>query len=144
MEVDEVDTRITAILEENGRVPNKEIAKTLSLSEGTIRNRIRKLTHLGFLKVKGLTNANLRTDRQIVYILVKVPLHSGWDETARKIAELSEVKSVSLLAGRFDLIVEAFLPTGELVYFINSKLASIEAIDSTETLISTKHYGKWV
>jgi DNA-binding Lrp family transcriptional regulator len=39
LRLDETDSRIVAILEENGRIPNNEIATRLNLSEGTIRNR---------------------------------------------------------------------------------------------------------
>ncbi|RKX76168.1 MAG: hypothetical protein DRP87_12675 [Spirochaetes bacterium] len=144
MKIDEVDLKIINFLEENGRMTNKEMAAKLSLSEGTIRNRINKLVSNNFLKVKGLTNPSARTDKQIVYILVKVPLHKGWDQTGRRISEIPEVKSVSLLTGRFDLLVEVFIEPSRLVDFINEKLGSIKSIDSTESLISVKHYNKWI
>ncbi len=144
MRVDNLDLKITSILEANGRIRNKEIATMLGISEGTVRNRITKLTEAGFLKVKGLTNPNIRTDKQVAYILASVPLHSGWDETAEQIARLSDVKSVSLLAGRFDLLVEVYLEPHEMVSFMKNRLATIKSIDSTETLIAMKHYNKWV
>ncbi len=144
MKIDDIDIQIVEILEQEGRTTNKEIARRLGLSEGTVRNRIRKLTESRYLKVKGLTNPALHPEKQVVFVLVKVPLHRGWNDTAKQISRLPEVKSVSLLAGRFDLLVEAFLSTHELVTFINERLAKIESIDATESLISVGHYEKWI
>ncbi|MCK5094059.1 MAG: AsnC family protein, partial [Spirochaetes bacterium] len=65
-----MNLKILQILEENGRTPNNEIAARLSISEGTVRNRIKKLTESNFLKVKGLTNPEHWSDKQLIFILV--------------------------------------------------------------------------
>lgn len=41
--MDEMDYQITQLLEENGRIPNTELAKKLDTSETTIRTRIKRL-----------------------------------------------------------------------------------------------------
>ncbi|MCF7949257.1 MAG: Lrp/AsnC family transcriptional regulator [Spirochaetia bacterium] len=144
MDFDTIDYQLLQLLHENGRISNKEIAKHLSIAEGTVRNRLKKLINKGILKVQGLTNPSLRSDKQVVYALVKVALHKGWDETAQRISDLEEVTSVSLTTGRFDLLVEAFINPHSLYDFINERLGNIDTIDASETLISVKHYKKWV
>jgi DNA-binding Lrp family transcriptional regulator len=42
--LDNLDKNIIEILNKDGRANNKDIAAVLSVSEGTIRNRINKLT----------------------------------------------------------------------------------------------------
>ena len=56
MTVDTVDRRIVSVLNAEGRINNNEIAAKLGISEGTVRNRIRKLTEAGLLRVAGLIN----------------------------------------------------------------------------------------
>lgn len=47
--MDELDEKILIILEENGRIPFKEIASNLDVSDVTIKNRIDKLENLGII-----------------------------------------------------------------------------------------------
>ena len=144
MKIDEVDMKIIDVLEENGRAPNNEIAARLQISEGTVRNRIKKLTECEFLKVKGLTNPNKRTDKQLIFILTKLESTKKWEETASKIAELTDVKSVSMITGRFDLLIKLFIEPHKLIEFLSHDLSGIGTISSTESLVTIKSFNKWV
>ncbi len=70
MKIDTKDNRIIELLEENGRRPHNEIADNLDISEGTVRNRMKKLIDNGLLKIKALVNPNKLTEKQLIYILV--------------------------------------------------------------------------
>jgi Lrp/AsnC family transcriptional regulator for asnA, asnC and gidA len=144
MKLDDVDKRIMDILAESGRTPNNEIAERLSISEGTVRNRIRKLTEGGVLRVRGLTDPDLHSEKQLIFILVKLEVTKDWKEIARRVSVLPSVKSVSMIAGRFDLIVELFIEPHELITFLTGDLADIGSIASTESLTTIKNFGKWV
>jgi Lrp/AsnC family transcriptional regulator for asnA, asnC and gidA len=144
VKIDEVDMKIIDVLEENGRAPNNEIAARLQISEGTVRNRIKKLTESEFLKVKGLTNPNKRTDKQLIFILAKLDSTKKWEETASKIAELTDVKSVSMITGRFDLLIKLFIEPHKLIEFLSHDLSGIGTISSTESLVTIKSFNKWV
>jgi Lrp/AsnC family transcriptional regulator for asnA, asnC and gidA len=144
VKIDEVDMKIIDVLEENGRAPNNEIAARLQISEGTVRNRIKKLTESEFLKIKGLTNPNKRTDKQLIFILAKLDSTKKWEETASKIAELTDVKSVSMITGRFDLLIKLFIEPHKLIEFLSHDLSGIGTISSTESLVTIKSFNKWV
>lgn len=144
MKIDNVDIQIIRCLEENGRIPNNEIANRLSLSEGTVRNRIHKLLNCNFLRIKGLTNPNIRQDKLLIFILVKVALHKEWEKIGKKLAEIPEVKSVSMVTGRFDIILEVYLPPDQIMHFISEQISDIKNILSTESLIVVKSYEKWI
>ena len=90
MKLDSTDLKILHILEKNGRTPNNEIAARVSISEGTVRNRIKKLTDSNFLLVKGLTNPEHWTDKQLMFILVQLEITKNWKEIAQKVSELKE------------------------------------------------------
>lgn len=144
MKLDQTDFNLLEILEKNGRIPNNDIAARLSVSEGTVRNRIKKLTENNFLKIKGLTNPDERRDRQLIYILVKLEVTKRWREVAQKVAELPGVKSVSMITGRFDLIVELFIEPHNLISFLTEQISEVGTIASTESLVTIKNFKKWV
>ena len=144
MKIDKLDFKIIDILEQNGRTPNNEIASRLNISEGTVRNRIKKLTENNFLKVMGLTNANIRTDKQLIFILAKLDTTKRWEETAQKVSELSDVKSISMITGRFDLIITLFIEPHRLIEFLSHELTSIGTILSTESLVTIKSFNRWI
>ncbi len=144
MKIDNINLKILQILEENGRTPNNEIAVRLSISEGTVRNRIKKLTENNFLKVKGLTNPEHWSDKQLIFILVQLEMTKRWKEIARSVSELPGVKSVSMITGRFDLIIELFLEPHNLINFLTNDLAGVGNISSTESMVTIKNFKKWV
>ncbi len=144
LKIDVTDLQILEILRENGRTPNNEIAARLSISEGTVRNRIKKMMDGGFLSVRGLTNPDLREDKQIIFILVKISPHKDWDMVARRIAGFPGVVSVCMLTGRFDLLIETYIEPRNLIHMLSDRLSGIESIVSTESLICVRSYNKWI
>jgi len=144
IKVDKVDMKIMEILAEGGRIPNNEIAARLSISEGTVRNRIKKLTDNNFLKVKGLINPDEGTEKQLIFILVTLDKTKRWKETAQKVSTLPNVKSVSMITGRFDLVIELFIEPRNIMSFLTHHLGSVDDISSTESLVTIKNLNKWV
>ncbi|HEB29589.1 MAG TPA: Lrp/AsnC family transcriptional regulator [Spirochaetes bacterium] len=144
MKLDSTDLNILQILEKNGRTPNNEIAARVSISEGTVRNRIKKLIDSNILVVKGLTNPEQGSDKQLIFILVQLEITKNWKEIARKVSDLKAVKSVSMITGRFDLIIELYIEPHNLINFLTQDLASVGNILSTESLVTIKNFNKWV
>ncbi len=144
IKIDSIDLKIVDILSQNGRIPNNEIASRLSISEGTVRNRIKKLTENNLLKVKGLVNPDQGTEKQLIYILITLQMNKRWKETAQRVSELHNVRSVSMITGRFDLIVELFIEPHNLINFLTNELSTIGTVASTESLVTIKNFNKWV
>ncbi|MFA5569986.1 MAG: Lrp/AsnC family transcriptional regulator [Sphaerochaetaceae bacterium] len=144
MSIDEIDKSIIQQLKSDGRVTNKKIAETLELSEGTIRNRIKHLVENEALKIKGLTNPESEPHKQYVYVMIKLSGNRNSIEVARKVAALEPIKSVSIIAGRYDLVAEVFIETHTLIDFLNSELSQIESVLTVESLMTLKNFNKWV
>ena len=142
--IDSVDRRIMAILRENGRVSHNEIAGRLDLSESTVRNRIRKLICGDLLKIRGMTNTNMRADKQLLYIMATLTTNKNWERSAEEVAGLPGVRSVSMITGRFDLIIEIHIEPRNLINFLTNQLTSVETIKTSETLEVIKSFGKWI
>ena len=108
--MDELDKKIIALLVEDGRMSNNEIARILEISEGTVRNRIRKLADAGMLKVTGLVSPDAISEKQLFFLGVKVAVSKDLSIISEKISQLQQVQSVYITTGRYDIIIEAWLP----------------------------------
>ena len=129
----------------SGVISNSAIAKELGVSEGMIRQRIRRMREQGVISLRGLINPEILQDRQVVWLGVNVATTSQLTEKAEEVADLPEVLSVSLVSGRYDLIVELLLDSHRgLVSFLTEQLAGVEGIVSTESFVTLKTYAKFV
>ena len=144
MKIDNIDIEITKIMEEDGRISISEIASKLAISEGTARNRFKKLTDNSFMKVKGLVNPDTNKKKQSIYILITLQRNDNWLTAGEKMSALPDVKSVSMVTGSFHFIVELFIDPHNLIDFLTKELPSIGEIAFTESLVTVKNFNKWV
>lgn len=144
MKIDKVDLNIIELLKDNGRIQNNEIAARLSVSEGTVRNRIKKLTDNGYLSIKGLVNPEQVKYKQIIFLGVQLSESKRLEEVAQFFSEIDIVSSVYVLTGRYDLLIELFLEPFNLIEFLSNEVAKINCVASTESFVTLKSYKKWI
>jgi Lrp/AsnC family transcriptional regulator for asnA, asnC and gidA len=144
VEPDELDWKIINILSEES-VPNSTIAEALGVSEGTVRARLKKLKEAGVLQVRALINPDVLAQKQLMLIGMKVAETRLLETKAQEVAALAGVLSVSIASGRYDLIAEVLTDSNRgLVKFLTEGLSTIEGIQSSESFIMLKSYGKYV
>ncbi|MFW6250237.1 MAG: Lrp/AsnC family transcriptional regulator, partial [Alkalispirochaetaceae bacterium] len=68
---DERDWQIISLLR-GGVISNSAIAKELGVSEGMIRQRIKRMKDQGVLSLRGLINPEILQDRQVVWLGINV------------------------------------------------------------------------
>lgn len=135
---DAVDQHILSILEHNGRATNREIAESVGVSEGTVRNRIERLIRDDVLRIVGVTNPARLGLNTAAVISISGEL-SRITEIAESIAEADGVVYVGYTTGNADIIALAFFPTNdELTDFMTKTLAGIPGILKAETNIILK------
>lgn len=143
-DLDDRDHRIIELLR-SGVINNSSVAKELGVSEGMVRQRIRRLKEDGILSLRGLINPDILANRQLVMLGINVSETRRLDEIARQVSGLESVLSVSLVSGRFDLVVELLLDSHQgLVDFLIDHLSTIEGITRTESFVTLKTYSKFV
>ncbi len=143
--IDDLDKKIINILGRHGRINNKNIASQLSVSEGTIRNRIRKLTDSGVLTVSGLINPDTVDDKQLVFLGIKISSSKDLEKKAAEVSELYKVQSACITSGRYDIIIEVWVDLRHgLIDFLSKQLTRIDGIESTESFVVLKNYNKLV
>lgn len=144
MQPDKTDWQIINLLSEK-HIPNIAIAKKLGLSEGTIRQRIKKLQDAGILKIKALRDPNVLENQQLAIVTANIAQANLLVEKAKEISELRNVLSVAILSGRYDLLIEVLVDSNKgLVKFLTESLASVKGISTTESFVMLKSYHKWI
>lgn len=140
MKMDKINTAILRHLRD-GRKSFKRIAEELSVSENTIRGRVKKLTHEGILEISGLVDPEGVAGHRIVMIGVKLQTMN----LVKKGEEFSKVKgvvSVSVVTGRYDLMLVVLLKDGfGLLEFYTEEVAQIKDVQSVETFVVYKAYN---
>jgi Lrp/AsnC family transcriptional regulator for asnA, asnC and gidA len=137
---DEIDRAIIRLLQIDGRKPFTEIAAAIGVSEGTVRQRVKRLVGDQTLQVVGIVDPKyMGWDAAGV---VAVTVKSGLiDEVAAEIAKFPEVSYLFMASGEFDLFVEVYCQDQDhLVRFLNDDLQQIPGILRTQTFMILKLY----
>ena len=136
---------ILRLLEEDGRLTPQQIALMCDKEEGDIRALIEKYEQDGVIVgYKTLVDWD-KTDREYVSALIEIKIapqrDRGFDRVAEKIYNYSEVQSLYLMSGGFDLAVLIEGRTmKEVAYFVARKLATLEDVISTATHFVLRKY----
>ncbi len=140
MTLDHIDHEIIRMLQHDGRTPFTEIAKALGISEGTVRNRVARLTENQTIQVVALIDPyRLGFDAAaLIGVSVEPPLIEA---AAEQIARFPEVSYLVLVSGMFDLIVEALCRDREhLANFLSQSLHQVPGVKSTQTFVILRTY----
>jgi DNA-binding Lrp family transcriptional regulator len=143
--MDEKDLEILRILEENGRISSEEIATMTTLSENDVALRIRALEDARVIRkytaVINWEKAGNGEVSAIIELKVSPERNFGYDRIAERLSRFSQVKSVRLITGTYDL---QLLVTGrnmqEVSRFVSEHVAPMDRIRETATHIIMRPY----
>ena len=146
IELDDVDRHIMKLLRHDARLSYAHIARTVGLSEPTVRKRIDRLVHAG-----AIINAARINPAPIGFpidAMIGINVQRGKvQQVGRRLAAMEHVAYVAYVAGNFDIIIQAYLPHMEgLFKFLNEDLEKIDGIAGTQTwnvLRTEKFFYNW-
>lgn len=125
----------------DGRKSFKKIADELSVTENTIRSRVKRLESNEVLEIQGTVDPETLPGHKIVIIGMNID-HMNLVKKGGEISRLKGVVSVSVVTGRFDLLVTVLLKEGYgLLEFYTDELAKVKAIKSVETFVVYKGFN---
>ena len=131
--MDDTDHKLVALLRANARLPVATLAKTLSVSRGTVQNRINRLVERGTLQ--GFT-VRLRQEAESPRIRAIMMIEIEGERTDRILKQLRghpEVAAVHTTNGRWDMIVELNTDTLEAFDRVLHRIRQIDGISASET-----------
>ena len=138
-----MDATDIAIIKElkDGRISFKSIAKGLGLAEGTVRTRVKRLCNDGVLDISGLVDPEALPDHSVVMIGIRVK-DMDLVKKGEEFSKLRGVISVSVVTGRFDLILTVMLQKGfGILEFYTEEASKIDKVQSVETFVIYKSFN---
>jgi Lrp/AsnC family transcriptional regulator for asnA, asnC and gidA len=140
MKIDETSLSIIRQLRD-GRRSFKKIGDELGITENTVRSRVAKLIAEGVLEISGHVDPESLPGHRLVVVGVKL----GTLNLIKKAEEFSNLKgviSVSVVTGRYDLILVVLLKEGfDLLQFYTEEVYQLEDVRSVETFVIYKGYN---
>ncbi len=136
LSLDQLDKTIINALQTDGRASNAEVARTLGVSEGTIRRRLKRLTQNNVIKVVAYPEPKVLGFSTEALIGLQVDPDKT-DSVVQNLSKIDETYWVSVTTGTFDMFAWVALPSSEeLGNFLREKIGAIDGVQRTETFVS--------
>ncbi len=134
---DGIDTRLLAILQENARISNAEIARRLDMAPSAILERIRKLEGRGAIRgYQARLDAKAVGLGLLAFVFVRVDERTGSDRAGRLLAAFPEVLEVHHVAGEDCYLAKVRAADPEdLARILRDRFGSISRLRSTRSTI---------
>lgn len=148
--LDRLDRDIIATLSRDGRMSFREVARSLDISEGTVRMRVARLQEQDLIRVTLVGYPLAMGVGMSVTIMLRVkPGHVR--ETAEALSKFPNVRFVALSFGRADVTIQSLhKDIADLHHFVSELIPkAAPAVTSTETfplaevMKSTWTWGDW-
>ena len=136
--LDKIDRQILALLRENARMSNLELAESVNLSPTPCARRVKQLEDSGVITGYSVTTNPRKLGYQLsVYIAISMDKHTAerFSNFEKKLREFPEVVSCSIVTGRSeDYLIKALVKDmAHYEEFLLHRLNRIEGIAQVHT-----------
>lgn len=145
--MDHLKVELLRALEENARYSIPVLSKMLKVDVATVEQIIKELEDDNIiLKYTSLVDwSKVEKQNAKVFALIDVKVQPkrgvGFDEIAERIYRYSEVESVYLMSGAYDLsVMVEGKSMHEIAMFVSEKLSTLDSVLSTATHFMLKKY----
>ncbi len=146
--IDDLDLKIIKELQKDGRASFRDIAEKISVSEGTVYNRVNKLQESKVIKkfVPDIDYSKLGYD---ITVMIGVITEGGkLSDIERKITESPNVNAVYDVTGDYDAMIIAQFKTREALNDFVKNLLAVEGVKRTNTMLvlntMKEEHGVWL
>lgn len=131
--LDRIDCEMIRLLQKDGRIPNTEIAKTMGISEATVRVRLNRLIEEGFIQIVAVSNPLKLGFKAVGIIKIKVDIKKI-EAVTRELSKLKPVWFIVHATGGSDIYTEFVAKSIEdLNELIFNKIYKIDGVVRTES-----------
>ena len=129
--LDDVNKKIVALLQEDGRRSYVSIGKEIGLSEAAVRLRVQKMLDDDVMQIVAVTNPMEMGFRR--QAMVGITVNGDIEYVAQKLKDIRQIDYIIITAGRFDILAEVFAEDDEsMLELVNRQIRKIDGIDRTE------------
>lgn len=134
---DDTDVKILALLQENARITQADIAKAVGLAPSAVLERMRKLEAKGAVREYVARVDPRLVDRSLLaFVAVRTTEHGPDMPSAIQLSEIPEVLEVHHVAGDDCYLLKVRARDAEhLGQLLRSKIAMVKGVRSTRTTI---------
>ena len=134
--VDELDQKLILELQRDGRLSYSDLGKILGVTEGTVRQRFRKLTNSDIIKIVATPDVSKLGYTFVSIVAIQVRM-AELEKVRETLSQNPAVCQLIWVTGRYDLIaIVVTRSTEEFSNFMASELSTIPSVVRTETLVS--------
>jgi DNA-binding Lrp family transcriptional regulator len=137
--------KLLKLLKENALETPENLAKMLDMSVEDVKAKIAEYEKngviCGYRAVVNEDQLDIEKVRAVIEVKITPERGGGYDRIASRISRFSQVDSLYLMSGTYDLLVFVVGRTlHEVALFVNEQLATIEGVLSTTTHFTLKTY----
>lgn len=132
-DISQIDLRIMAAVQRDGRKSFAQVASFLDISESTVHNRVQRLRHLGILQFEAYADPLRLGYPNWALFQFRVEARQP-PALAARLAQFPELFFVGVTTGLYDIFAAgAFRSSEDMLGFLTSKIADLSAIRSVTT-----------
>ncbi|MFC7096851.1 Lrp/AsnC family transcriptional regulator [Halobaculum marinum] len=128
--MDDLDRRILNLLRRDARTPYTEIADRVGTSEGTVRNRVDRMTSEGVIERFTVTT---RTGNVKAMVEISVDMNVNTSAVSERLAEWEEVDFVWQVSGQEDIVLIVDCVDTRAVNELITRAREMDEIEGTKT-----------
>jgi Lrp/AsnC family leucine-responsive transcriptional regulator len=135
--LDDVDERILALLQENARITQTDIAKAVGLAPSAVLERMRKLESRGAIReYVAVIDPHLVNRALLAFVSVKTSEYGPEQPSALALAQIPEVLEIHHVAGEDCFLLKVRAKDAEhLGHMLRTQIAAVPGVTSTRTTI---------
>lgn len=138
---DKLNREIVSMLQADGRMAFSEIAKSLSVSEGTIRNRVNSMKQAGMLRIVAIVDPVAAEYKSDAMLGIKVASGHTVQALSERLTTSPDVVYILWVSGRYDLLVEVVSnDRNGFLAFLDKEIHGQLDIGSSETMSGLKNF----
>lgn len=134
-ELDGLDRKILAILQENARSSFAQIAEKVGVSEGTIHLRVKKMVSSGIIKGFYAILTPERVGRGLTAFIELKADPSKYQKVLERIQALRDVYEVHDVTGEFYAILKVRTASKEGLARVIDAIGDVDGVTSTQTIV---------
>ena len=136
MKLDDIDSKVISMLQEDGRQSYNDIAKAVGRTEVTIRRRVKRLKDEGYIKRFTVVLDPMKIGKRIRAIIRVKTAIKETTLISKKLRTFKEVDEAYFLDGACGLIMTITVDDlTELRTFLEKRLGGIQGVSDAETCI---------
>jgi len=140
--IDEIDQKILRILQEDARIPYREIGEKIGVAESTARKRVAKLIEKGVIERFRVDVNPAKIGKTVTAFITIYPIMERSEEIIEEVVKLDEVIESYYLSGRCGFFLKVNFTDIQALNDFIAKIRGISGIRGINTCIALETIKK--